>query len=188
MAKRPSLSDKSFLAHLFSPKKNALPSGLRKITLKGLGGGRKAARLKSFNGMSAANQEVLKRSGLRDAYLKGDASLADAKSVLRPQAIALGAAKPVRVRGRVSRETSLPSKLMRTALDIRIAAHLKTTVRAEGKNVNDRTVEQEMIWLDNGSEDMTKWSYGQIKYAGRKDSEYNRWDDDGVKHNPFWYH
>jgi hypothetical protein len=181
MAKRIPLSENSFLAHLFSPKRNPQPSGIRKTELKGLKGGRTKARLNAFNRMSPFNQELLKRSGQRDAYLRGEATLADAKSSLRPKAIAQKLAKPLRTKTKYK-----PSGM--TGLDRMIAEHLKKTVRAEGKNVNDRTVEDEIVWLDNGTEAMTGWSYGKIKYAGRKGSEYERVDSVGKTHNPFWYH
>lgn len=183
MPKRPALSDTTFLSHVFSPKKHAQPTGLRRTILKALTGGRKNTRLKSFNRMSAVNQEVLKRSGQREAYLKGQTNLAEAKRSLRPQAIALNVAKPLRNRGSIPSPTG-----RRTALDRMIAEHLKRTVRAEGKDVNSNTVDTQIMWLDEPTEGMAKWSYGQFKYAGRKGSEYDRFDDNGVRHNPFWYH
>lgn len=181
MAKRIPLSEQSFLAHVFAPKRNPLPSGIRKTTLKGTRGGRTTGRLAAFNRMSPFNQELLKRSGQREAYLRGQASLADAKAALRPKAIAANLAKPLRSAKKIASGRI-------TALDRMIAEHLKRTVRAEGKDVNDRTVENQMVWLDNGTDAMTTWSYGQVKYAGRKGSEYERVDTEGVTHNPFWYH
>ncbi len=182
MAKRIPLSDNSFLAHLFSPKKNPQPSGIRKTELKGLKGGRTKARLNAFNRMSPFNQELLKRSGQREAYLKGESSLAEAKATLRPKAVQAKLARPLRTKPIKYKPSGM------TGLDRMIAEHLKKTVRAEGKNVNDRTVENEIVWLDNGTDQMTTWSYGKIKYAGRKGSEYERVDTDGRIHNPFWYH
>jgi hypothetical protein len=96
--KRPRLSTDSFLKHVFSPSKNPLPTGLRKTTLSGLKGGRKKTRLASFNRMPAKNQAILDRAGMREAYLRGDATLGDAKGILRQEAIGKGLAKPVRQR------------------------------------------------------------------------------------------
>src|SRR3954463_15769083 len=94
MAKKPSFTDTNFLAHIFGPKRHAQPSGIRKTRLTGVKGGRSKLRLAAFNRMSPVNQEMLKRAGLRDDYLKGNASLAEAKRALRPQAVRLGVAKP----------------------------------------------------------------------------------------------
>jgi hypothetical protein len=182
MPKRPPLNDKTFLAHVYSPKKNPAPSGIRKTTLKSLAGGRSKARLNAFNKMSPVNQELLKRSGMRDAYLKGQASIADAKRTLRDKAVDLKIVKPLR-----SRKTATKGRVL-TSLDKMIATHLKTTLRAEGKNVNDRTVEAEIVYLgDNADTQILKWDYGRIKHAGRRGSEYEV-EVDGATHNPFWYH
>lgn len=182
MAKRPKLSDESFLAHLFSPSKQPLPSGLRKTTLKGSKGQRRS-RLLSYNRMDPFKQEVLKRSGTRDSYLRGESTLADAKRALRPQAIAKAIAKPVKPRGKVTPVTD-----RRKRLDAYIAEHIKKTVRHTGR-LDERTVDAEIVWLgDDADNSMADWSYGQIKYAGRKGSEYDRFDDTGRRHNPFWYH
>lgn len=182
MAKRPPLTDKSFLASLFSPKKNPLPAGIRKTTLKGLKGGRKASRLAAFNRMSPKSQETLKQAGLRDAYLTGNATLTDAKKTLRPRAIAFGVARPTKA-------AAAKGKTIRTGLDKMIAEHLKRTVRAAGRPVNTSTVDAEIVWLgDNADEGMLKWGYGQIKHAGRKGSEYEQRDEFGKIHNPLWYH
>ena len=86
----------SFLAYLFNPKKSPKPKGLRARPLKGLKGGRKAGRLAAYNRMSAINQELLKQSGLRDEYLRGEFSLKEARTKLRDHAVNLGLAKPTR--------------------------------------------------------------------------------------------
>jgi hypothetical protein len=136
--------------------------------------------------MSAVNQEALKRAGTRDAYLRGDITLAESKRTLRPQAIALNVAKPIRPRG-----SRLPAGGMRTSLKRMIAQHIKNVVRDEGRPLNPATVDREIVWLDDESPDMERWNYGQVKYAGRKGSEYERTDYESgrvVIHNPFWYH
>lgn len=95
MAKRPALTEDSFLKHIFSPKKNAQPTGLRKRTLSGLKG-RKKARLTAWNKMPATNQAILDRTGNREAYLRGEVSIADAKRQLRLKAVDKGFVKPLK--------------------------------------------------------------------------------------------
>ena len=180
MAKRPPLSEQSFLAHLFGPKRNPQPSGIRRTSLTGLKGGRKSARLASFNRMSPVNQELLKQAGLRDAYLRGDAKLSDAKAALRPRGIQLGVAKPLRG-GR-------PNPVNRMTLDERVALHLKSTIRAEQRLVNEFTVDRNVRFIPSDVlPEVEHWDYGQIKWAGRPESEYE-FIDQGHKRNPFWYH
>lgn len=180
MAKRIPLSENSFLGHVFSPKKNPVPSGIRKTSLVGLKGGRTKARLNAFNRMSPVNQEILKRSGQRDAYLRGEATLADAKRSLRPKAIALKLAKPLRTKAYQPAGGSL------TGLDRTIADRLKSVVREAGKDVNSRNVDQRMKQLKSPTRDMTKWSYSQFAHAARA-PEYTTEDDEGNAFNPFWY-
>jgi hypothetical protein len=179
MSRRPPLTDKSFLGFLFSPKKNPLPSGLRKTTLTGLKGGRNKRRLTAFNRMNPVSQEALKRAGLRDAYLRGEATLADAKKALRPRAVAFQVARPVKARGVV------PGT--RTSLDRMIEARFKDKVRDAGRRVNQQTVKAQIGYL-SPERDMLTWDYGRFKYAGRKGSEYEVVDEEGITHNPFWYH
>jgi hypothetical protein len=184
MAKRPALTDSSFLSHIFSPKKAAQPTGLRKTHLSGKGwNGR---RLRAFNRMPAVNQEILKRSGQRDAYLKGETSLADAKRSLRPKAISLGVAKPTRSRTPgTARAASTPARI--TALDRLVRNHINQTLRDAGKHVNVATVRSEGAYLVP-TEGMLKWDYGRIKYEGRQGSDYEVVDSTGQRHNPLWYH
>lgn len=183
--RRPSLSVTSFLGHLFHPKKNALPTGIRKRKIQSTKG-RKSTRVSAYNKMPGFNQEILERAGAREEYLKGTLSLADAKRKLREQAVTLGIAKPVRQR------TPQPSKpAMRTRrdrLEAMIALHIGNTVLAENKPVSWKTLEDENEYLIDPREEMMQWDYGRIKYAGRKGSEYEVISDDGKTHNPFWYH
>lgn len=94
MPKRPRLTDESFLKSVFQPSKNAIPAGIRKSSVKS-NGGRKASRVRSYNGLSAQNQEILRRTGNRDQYLKGTVSLADAKRQLRQEAVKAHIVKPL---------------------------------------------------------------------------------------------
>lgn len=184
---RPPLSDASFLSHVFHPKRDPQPTGLRKRKLEGLTG-RKPARLRAYNNMTAVKQEILKRSGLRDAYLKGESTLVEARRKLRIEAINLGVAKPVKSR-RTNVKVSSP-EVRRNRLKQMIALHLGNTVQAAQKQPNWNTIDEEIDWLDepDTTEDKTRWSYGQFKYAAREGSEYDRYDARGRRHNPFFYH
>jgi hypothetical protein len=181
MPKRPTLSADSFLAHIFSPKKHAQPVGLRKTHLSGRQWNKR--RLAAYNRMTAVQQETLKRAGTRDHYLKGESTLAEAKRKLRETAVQLGVAKPVRTR------TPKPARPLTRAerLDKLVADHLIRTIESAGKEVNLRTVNEEMPALDF-EEGMLRWSYGKIKYEGRKGSDYEYTGEDGRVHNPLWYH
>jgi hypothetical protein len=180
MPKRPSLNDNSFLSHLFGPKRNPQPTGLRKVTLTGIRGGRTRGRLAAFNRMNPVSQEALKRAGLREQYLRGEVALGDAKKSLRQKAVQLGVARPIKPK---------PLKYtIRTSLDARIAAHLKTEVRAAGKPLNEQSVDINVRLVpDDITTDVVTWDYAQIKHAGRKGSEYETVID-GHQRNPFWYH
>lgn len=181
MAKRPTLSEDSFLGFLFSPSKHPQPAGIRKRTLKGVKG-QKKGRIAAFNRMTPVKQELLKRSGKQDAYLRGEATLADAKNALRPTAIAKNLAKPLRPKAQPA--------YTQTALDIRIARYIIRKLDGKTrKPVNTRTVYSENQYLgDNADEGMLVWSEGDIKHAGRRGSEYETVDASGNTHNPFWYH
>lgn len=182
---RPPLNDKTFLSHVFHPKRDPLPTGLRKRKLESVAG-RKPARLRAYNKMDAVKQEILKRSGLRDAYLKGESTLVEARRKLRTEAIQLGVAKPVKQR----RQTAPSPTVRRDRLKQMIALHLGNTVQAAQKQPNWNTIDREIDWLDDpdATEDKTRWSYGQFKYAAREGSEYDRYDSSGKRHNPFFYH
>lgn len=181
MALRPSLTDQSFLGYIFSPKKHPKPTGLKKIGLSGLRGGRTKARLNAFNRMSPAHQELLKRAGMREQYLRGEVTLTDAKSALRPQGISLGVARPLR-------STGTTRVVIRTPLDLRVAAHLKHVLRSAGRPVNENTIDRGIRFIpDEVLPEVEDWEYGQVKYAGSPGSEYET-TVDGKPFNPFWYH
>lgn len=182
MAKRPPLSEQSFLAHLFGPKRSPLPTGLRKRHLSGLSGDRKKVRLAAFNRMSPFSQELLSRAGLRDAYLRGEAKLSEAKAKLRPRGIVLGVAKPVRHR--------TLGVIIRTNHDALVARHLKTELAAEHKWYNSQHIDENVTLIPTAGADYDetlRWGYSDIKYAGREGSEYEVFVD-GALRNPFWYH
>lgn len=189
MAKRPALTEQSFLAHLFSPKRNPLPSGLRKTTLVGTKGGRTKARLAAFNRMSPASQEMLKRSGKREAYLKGETSLSEAKKSLREVAVNLGVAKPL---PKAKRKAARVSSSNRSSLDARVFNHVREKLRNAGKAVNETRLDEGIALLDDDvAEDIVRrgreWDYGKIKAAARQGSEIEVMVDGHVR-NPLWYH
>jgi hypothetical protein len=177
MAKRPALTEDSFLQHLFSPKRNPLPSGIRKRPLTA-GHGRAKGRVASYNRMSGASQEILRRSGMRDAYLAGSATLTDAKKSLRVTAVRKGFAKPLRAKLAPSKPISLDA----------LAGHIVRTLRTAGKEYDDGAIYDNLHYLPPDMvPEVRKWDYGRIKaYAGDRDN----WviAQDGSDVNPLWYH
>lgn len=179
VAKRPSLSEESFLAHLFSPKKNALPTGLRARSITGTKG-RKQARVNAYNKMSPLKQEVLKRSGQRDAFLRGEITWTDAKKALRTAAVQKGIVKPVRVRAPKPKPMS-----RRQALDASMAQALMATLRRAGKDYDPATVIAGSMFIQE--DDVLTIDYNTIKTRAR-DSTYMMVDESGTQFNPYWYH
>jgi hypothetical protein len=180
MAKRPALSEDSFLKHLFSPKRNPLPTGIRKRAIA-FTAGRSKARVASYNRMSGASQEMLRRANLRDAYLNGQVSLADAKKSLRNIAVGKGFAKPLRLR------QAPPPRLNRSDLDMRNAGYIVRTLRSAGiENVNVGRVYHHTPYLPEPvAKGITRWSAGMIRaYAGNNANAIII-NDEPV--NPLWY-
>jgi hypothetical protein len=183
MARRPHNSEHNFLAHIFGPKRNPKPVGLRKTHLSGVKGGRTKARLAAFNRMSPVNQEILRRSGMREEYLRGESKLGDAKLKLREIGVRLGVAKPT-----AAMRANVPAHLIVTPLDRLVAAHLKRTIRAEGRQLNPQHVDENVVYASQTDLGMAlQWDYPDFKYAGRKGSEYEL-SVNGKTVNPFWYH
>lgn len=182
MPQRPKLSFTSFLANLFSPAKNLLPTGLRKRPVKAASS-RKSVRVAAYNRMSAQKQEMLFQSGLREAYLRGDATLRDAKEALRPKGIAVGVAKPLRNKRVVDR------RARRRALDAFIAAHLTHVIRDAGRPARDDTITKGVQYIPDEEYEAARYiTYTELKYKGRKGSEYEIILPDGTVYNPYWYH
>jgi hypothetical protein len=184
MARRPANTEHNFLAFIFGPKRNPKPVGLRKTQLSGIKGGRTKARLAAFNRMSPVNQEVLKRSGMREQYLRGEVKISDAKLKLREIGVRLGVAKPT-----PAMRAHIPAHLIVTPLDRLVADHLKRTIRAEGiSKLNPQHVDENVMYASENDLGMAlSWGYPDIKYAGRRGSEYEV-TVNGVTRNPFWYH
>lgn len=181
MAKRPGLNDDSFLGHLFAPKKNALPSGIRKRPITGTKG-RVKGRVTSYNRMSPVSQEILRRSGLRDSYLKGETSLADARGALRDKAVSKSLVKPTKAQLAKSRQ-----RIGTTALDTMITAHVIHEMRQAGYTIDGGAVASRVPYMPQKDKvQATKWKVGQIRaYAGDDD---NVIIIDGEEFNPLWYH
>lgn len=182
MPKRPALTEDSFLKHLFAPKSNPLPTGIRKRPIK-VTPGRTKARVNSYNRMSPASQELLKRSGLRDAYLKGEATLTNARSTLRDKAVRKGLVKPTKAQqARQRKSVGTPS-----ALDAKVASHIVHELRQANYTVSTDLVYKHVPFMSE--EDKRKaatWKAGQIRaYAGDDD---NMVEVGGERFNPLWYH
>ncbi len=178
MAKRPALSEESFLAHLFSPKKNALPTGLRARPVV-VSKGRSKARVNAYNKMPAVKQEVLKRAGLRDAYLKGETTFLDAKKALRPKAVEKGIVRPVRTKKQVVTGPRRNSRA--TAGSIARNAMIQLA-RAE-REFQAPTIIAGATFVQE--DDADKLTYDQIKERARS-SDYEIIVD-GQTFNPYWY-
>jgi len=178
MTKRPALSDESFLAHLFSPKKNALPTGLRARPVAAAKG-RSVARVNAYNKMPAVKQEVLKRSGLRDAFLKGQTTYTEAKKALRPKAVAKGVARPVR-----ARIAAKPKKIDKArARAGYIAQAWAYQLRRAEKEYNPATVYAGSQFVEEA--DAESLTYAQIKERA-SDPDYVV-TINGNTFNPYWY-
>jgi hypothetical protein len=187
---RPSFSAGNFLAHIFSPKRHAKPSGLRKTALSGLRGGRLKNRLASFNRMDAVKQHVLQESGQREAYLRGEVTFAEAKRSLRPKAIQLGVAKPVRPRGPVVQPVTASRPMTRKEqIEARMAYHLKSVIARAGKRFNPLTIEKNVRLIPEYAQTMVfEMEYPEVAVAASPGSpfEFQRVEDN-ARWNPFWY-
>lgn len=187
MAKRPSLNDHSFLAAVFSPKNNPLPTGLRKRKLVGVKG-RSARRVNAYNAMSAVNQQILTRSGQREEYLRGNTTIADAKRALRSYAVDLGVAKPLRtptvaatprsgVRGQ-----SIQSQVLNHLYDALSGATTRKPVNLMTLRKNSRLMSKAQ------AQRALKMTAPEIMEAGKNADEEVQIGDSVHKVNPFWYH
>jgi len=191
---RPRLSLTSFLAHVFSPKKNPQPTGLRKTALK-WSKGRRKARVSAFNRMDSVKQNVLTYAGKREAYLRGEITYTDAKRSLRNDAVQRGVAKPLRRRYGQGESRS-------DALKRRIADLLWKTTRPQVPTAYQRMkgltpaskeeIEENVDrYLDEPETEMLTWGLGEFQTAARghevNGKRYLVFE--GPKeHNPFWYH
>lgn len=184
MAKRPALTEDSFLLHLFAPKKNALPTGIRKRAIA-FTPGRTKGRVAAYNRMSGSSQEILRRSGLRDAYLKGTVRLTDARKALRDTAVSKGLAKPLRPRK--GKAPAGPS------LDGLVAMHVARTLAQNSYPVGPKFYQRVGYLPEELKPSVLNWSLSQIRaYAGEDNPARDADDElviiDGQPFNPLWYH
>jgi hypothetical protein len=205
MARRPALTDGSFLSHIFSPKKNPLPTGIRHRKIVSTKG-RVKARVNAYNKMPAKNQEVLARTGQRDAYLRGETTLVQARSKLRETAIKLGVAKPVKSRGgkRVDTRTQ-DRKLTELAVLQWGVKNLTVNDRADFRgSANVETMSRMIPFMTDAQLDevitpgftVGRWRYyasqAQARMAGwsddKKADKYITVDDQGNPLSPYFYH
>lgn len=182
--RRPKLNPASFLKHLFAPKSNALPTGIRARKLVGTKG-RSKARLSTYNRMSGRSQEILRQSGMREEYLRGEVSLKDAKAALRKTALNKGYAKPTKAEKAQEEKTrAFDSHMQHT---VWAAAKVSQKLRANGKQPNHVNMIKRMALLSDDSLNMAaNMDITEIKaYAGDEDNVILM--PDGTTVNPLWY-
>lgn len=184
------LAESDFLSHIFHPKTVRRPTGIRKRKVVGRGGGRKASRIRSYNRMDAVKQRIIDVAG-RDKYLRGEVTLGEAKRSLRPRAIDVGVAKPIRIR------TPKDVSVERAAEHIYRIAHERNPIRETGPRAGDPKPPINRQSISRNIRDyMTpemraatpKLSYDELKRRANMWT-YDRYDVvDGSLHNPYWYH
>lgn len=176
---RPRLTTESFLSHLFRPSKNALPSGIRKTTLKGKKG-QKRARINSWNKMPGKNQEILRRAGLQDAFLRGDVTVTEAKRRLRIDAANQGIVKPLRRRA--------PSKAVSDDI-YGVFRHMDRILQTDRKNPDHLRMNAVMMSPQQRVDVKQISTFDEFRAEASSPSE--RWMttfDDGVTRSVLWYH
>lgn len=94
MARRPPLSDTSFLNAIFHPKTAQRPTGIRKSSAS-INSKRKASRVKAFNNLDPLKQQIIIRAGNKESYLRGASTLNESRQQLRPEAVSKGIARPL---------------------------------------------------------------------------------------------
>lgn len=182
--KRPKLSLSSFLKHLFAPKTNALPTGIRARKLVGTKG-RSKARLAAYNRMSGASQEVLRQAGLREEYLKGQSSLKDARGILRAKALQQGYAKPTKR----EKQEAIDAGKFTTHVELATwaASRIGSKLREVGRQPNyERMVKNLTFLTDQSLVRAVEMEIGEIRQLAGDDDLLITLPD-GRKINPFWY-
>lgn len=179
---RPPFSNESFLGHLFSPRRNPLPTGIRKHPISA-SKGRVKGRVAAYNRMTPFKQEVLRLSGQREAYLRGDATFRDAKESLRGEAVQKRIAKPLRSKSRKSSRNAL-----RRRLDTIIADRIRSLAIEKEKPFDlPRIIENVQYIPDSEYDAAVNITYPQLILFGRdKGNEIIM--PDGTVRNPYWYH
>lgn len=188
----PRLNLASLLAHIFGPKRNPKPAGIRAVKLKGLRGGRKAGRLAAFNRMDPVKQEMLKQTGHREEYLTGRKTLADIRREVRFTAVDLGVARPGRNASR--RSTLKPSPIVGDDAVREIAAQLMID-RLSSSNVphNPAAIRKRAMRMTDAQVKMVvKVAYPVDGTRKIKELAGKRYEDDPsiyirAEANAFWY-
>jgi len=132
--------------------------------------------------MPALNQEVLKRAGLREQYLKGETTLAKAKASLRGQAVTLGIAKPQKPTAVGYTKTQLAKAV---AINIIQKTQAVNPYKTDPVSIVARIEKTEQLGILKPA--MVSWTYQQISNAAT-DENYRILDTNGRYYNPFWYH
>jgi hypothetical protein len=180
------LTQESFLSYLFHPKTSKRPTGLRRHKVTSVRGGRKASRVRSYNLLDPVKQRVIDSVG-REAYLRGDLTLTEAKRHLRPTAIELGVAKPVK--SRASRRIAEDQ----AAVGIIRAASQRNPFNRKGfekSRINPRIVRGNVKKLTPSELALARdITYKELEYRATK-SDDPRYTDvvTGEIRNPWWYH
>jgi hypothetical protein len=175
---RPPLSDASFLAHIFSPKKNPRPTGLRHRILKGTKGQRKA-RINAYNKMPAEKQAVIDRTGNRESFLRGEVTFTDSKRQLRESGVQQGILKPLRQR-------TPPISPAQKTYDQAVIEHLKDIGLDELPRWNEKGVRKRLaVTRKETKRPMLSMDRSEFRRnAARRPSDF---EDDGYDFNPYWY-
>ena len=177
-------SDK-FLAHVYSPKKNPRPVGLRKRTVAKTSA-RNARRVKSYNAYDAVKQRVIDAVG-RERYLSGEITLVDARRELRPTAISQGAAKPVRPRKSVKELRDVAEEnileIASSRPPTRSNGRDKPPIRRSTVHRNIRVMKPRQL-----SRAIRINTFDELMDAATDEGEYFVDTDTGEEFNPFWYH
>jgi hypothetical protein len=176
--RRPALTDASFLAHIFSPKKNPQPTGLRHRILKGSKGQRKA-RINAYNKMPASKQAVIDRSGNRDKFLRGEVTYTDSKKALRESGVRQGILKPLRIR----RPKISPGQQI---YDDAVVEHFKDVGLDQAERWDERHVRNRLATTQKTlKRQMLSSDRATIRRnAKRRSDEFA----DEYDYNPWWYH
>lgn len=167
MARRPALTNQSFLQSIFHPSKYQTPTGLKKRSASKTSS-RNTRRVRAFNNLTPAKQAILDKAGQREAYLRGETTLAQAKDSLRVEAIRHHWIKP-------STKTSS------------IEHHVSTIVqRATGRNIDpDKLHTHITAMTPEQRREVSGMSFAELQQRASDKDNITETEDGDV--NPFWY-
>lgn len=183
MPQREPVTPLNFLRYIFTPSKQAKPTGLRKKNVSGLKGGRKKARVNAFNKMPAEKQEVIRRAHLQEEFLRGEVTYTQAKAELRERAVANRIVKPKKI-------------LVRPGEDIYekwydAARHLNSINSSPRKKLSTIVAHVGHMTDRQRADAMKIRNEGQLILNSRKSPNNDQWMtewEDGTMHNVLWYH